>query len=151
MNPLTPTLVNAIANKSTPHISHIFNHIHYINRKNKDDHGNIENFQDDLCKALNSQNQTPGYKWYKEYKINSTKIVVPQRFIGVDDSVDILGHGGDNDPICIIEIDASRADQVAKKILSRTALFGLLHPIIYVSLMYPDTQKGFNQCIKHIN
>ncbi len=40
----------------------------------------------------------------------------------------------------IIELDKPRADQVAKKMFSRMALF-LKHKIIYVVICYPGTER----------
>lgn len=52
----------------------------------------------------------------------------------------------------IIEIDNLRADQVAKKVLSRTAAFSN-KSIIYVSLCYDSkSAKGHkDECLKYIN
>lgn len=67
------------------------------------------------------------------------------------DRVDIFGRAK-GQPDWIIEIDATRADQVAKKFLSRLALWGLeeKRSIEYVAILYPDTQKGKNTCEKFI-
>lgn len=65
------------------------------------------------------------------------------------DTVDIIGV--DSDMIIIIEIDKHRADQVAKKFISRTAIF-VDKKISYISLCYPGTDRmSTNECIKYFN
>ena len=67
------------------------------------------------------------------------------------DSIDILGQPASTaNPKWIIEIDATRSDQVSQKILSRLALWGLKEPIKYVAILYPDTQKGKSACEKYL-
>src|SRR5574344_298455 len=99
----------------------------------------VKAFQEGVCDSLN--NLSNGYKWKTEYKI-------PNGIVG--DSVDIFGQKNGNKD-WIIEIDASRADQVAKKIVSRFALYGLNDPIQYVAIIYPGTENmPEEQCIKYL-
>lgn len=51
----------------------------------------------------------------------------------------------------VIEIDTTRADQVAKKFLSRLVLWGLNSPINYVAILYPDTRNGKPECEKFLH
>lgn len=108
----------------------------------KIDHTLVEQFQESVKNKLNANNN--GYKWDTE--------ITPQGR-SEKDSIDILGmarkHKKDN-PIWIIEIDATRSDQVSQKYLSRLALWGLKEPINYVALLYPDTQNGKNSCEKYL-
>lgn len=61
------------------------------------------------------------------------------------DSADIYGEIGDY--CVIVEIDATRADQIAKKLVSRTALI-LEKKIIYIALCYPRGGKNALQEVK---
>ncbi len=55
----------------------------------------------------------------------------------------------------ILEIDATRADQVAKKMLSRYFYANKIaenKPTVYVCLLYPGTDSmNPNECIKYMN
>lgn len=62
------------------------------------------------------------------------------------DAVDIFGTGG-KAPV-LVELDTSRADQVAKKFLSRSAIFE--EQIYYVTLCYPGTDRmNVSECMKY--
>jgi len=101
----------------------------------KNDHSYVDAFQMSICKALNSLKDS-GYKWETE-KTNEDNDFL--------DPVDILGETNNNKEEqhkWIIEIDASRHDQVAAKFLSRLAAWGKEKPINYVALLYKNTQKG---------
>ena len=54
--------------------------------------------------------------------------------------------------IVIVELDATRADQVAKKMLSRYYYADKYpKPVVYVCLLYPGTEKmNPNECIKYM-
>lgn len=54
------------------------------------------------------------------------------------DRIDIFGKGAGF--VVVLELDASRADQVAKKFVSRIALFPKTN-VYFVSLCYPGTKK----------
>ena len=65
------------------------------------------------------------------------------------DSIDIFGKG--NGFVVAIELDKNRADQVAKKLVSRMAI---LPPtsIYYISLCYPGTDKmNKSECEKYFS
>lgn len=107
--------------------------------REKGEHKKIEGFQEAITESLNVYpgNDIP---WKTEQKKGRR----PEQ-----DKIDILGKSEDEK--WIIEIDATRADQVAKKILSRVALWGLKFPINYVAILYPDTQTGEKQCKKYLH
>ena len=74
--------------------------------------------------------------WDIEYHFNS----------GHQDSIDIYAHNDDLQ--VIIEIDATRADQLAKKIVSRFT--DINQPTIYVALLYRGTAKmNAKECEKY--
>lgn len=114
---------------------------HHLTRDKTKDHGFIDNFQTALFEELNKR-KFANYNWDKEYKPLKRN---------VKDSCDI--YGSSRDGICIFEIDAARGDQVAKKFLSRMALWGLnpKKPLYYIALLYPSTQKqGKPECEKFV-
>ncbi len=77
--------------------------------------------------------------WKMEYK----------PLINAKDSIDIYGLSEDGDFKIVIELDAHRADQVAKKFVSRSALF-VNDNVIYLSVCYPGTKKmNKNECTKY--
>lgn len=97
-----------------------------------------ENVKDELNKAPN------GYDWEIEWQVKGRS----ER-----DSIDIFGQPTKGSPIgpnWIIEIDATRSDQVSQKLLSRIALWGLGQSIQYVAILYPDTQNGKSACEKYL-
>lgn len=76
--------------------------------------------------------------WKIEHRPNTT----------VRDSIDIFGEG--DEYVVVIELDKTRADQVAKKFVSRIAL---LHTrkIYFLSLCYPGTENmNHLECVKYI-
>lgn len=106
-------------------------------RSNKNDHSFIEQFQDGITRSL--QEMDSKYSWKTEHRFDGS----------IKDSVDIFGSKrGDKD--WIIEIDATRADQVAKKFVSRLALGGLSHSIVYVAVLYKSTQEDPSQSKKFL-
>lgn len=113
--------------------------ISYLKNANRD-HSHVVCFQEALTEWLNASGTQ--YTWCKEHK-EPTRI---ER-----DSIDVYGRAK-NSPDWIIEIDPTRADQVSKKMLSRFALWGMTKdsPIVYVALLYSDTQEGRNQSKKFI-
>lgn len=76
------------------------------------------------------------FEWKKEYKIGQNQ-----------DSIDIYGEY--DNQILIIELDKWRADQVAKKVLSRTSIL-IDKKIGLISLCYAGT-KNMNkrECVKY--
>ena len=128
------TIINHIIDAARSNCGYLRDH---LNREDPNDHSYIELFQHRIRDYL-AENTT--YKWKVEHK--------RQRRIE-EDSVDIMGTYN-NQPSFIIEIDASRGDQVAKKLLSRIDLWGLQKPIHYIALLYPDTQYGKVQSEKFV-
>ena len=102
------------------------------------DHSLVERFQESIKDNLNGMSS--GYVWEIEKKAKGRS----ER-----DSIDILGKSKGNSD-WIIEIDATRSDQVSQKLLSRMALWGLQSPVQYVAILYPDTQNGKKACEKYI-
>lgn len=102
------------------------------------DHSLVERFQESIKDNLNGMSS--GYVWEIEKKAKGRS----ER-----DSIDILGKAKGNSD-WIIEIDATRSDQVSQKLLSRMALWGLQSPVQYVAILYPDTQNGKKACEKYI-
>ena len=115
------------------------------------DHSLVEAFQRSITDSLNTASN--GYDWEME-KTAKGRLE--------KDSIDILGQPSTTltiktatstsiiNPKWIIEIDATRSDQVSQKLLSRLALWGLNEPIQYVAILYPDTQNGKNACEKYL-
>lgn len=117
------------------------------------DHKLVELFQDNIKNELNKAPN--GYDWEIEWKAKGRS----ER-----DSIDVFGQPTKTKgstmgkvtskpviaPNWIIEIDATRSDQVSQKLLSRIALWGLDTPIQYVAILYPDTQNGKSACEKYL-
>ena len=103
----------------------------HLSREKKNDHHFIKAFQNQLCDFLNNHTN---YTWTTEQK---------PKYRTEGDSIDILGVCP-GFPDYIIEIDATRGDQVAKKLFSRIALWGIVKDstVKYVALLYPNTQAG---------
>lgn len=96
----------------------------------------VDKFKNDLCHYL--EQELPNLQWRTEFP--SSKLV--------RDSIDIFGE---RDDCCIIiEIDKHRADQVAKKYISRTAVVDRKN--IYIAMCYPGTSSmNSNECKKYFN
>lgn len=105
---------------------------------NYNGHQWVELFQQGLCDNLTTM--ANGYNWSVEAEISSRN---------EGDRIDVYGHCTTQSD-WIIEIDATRADQVAKKILSRFALWGMSGSIEYVAILYPNTQNGKAECEKYL-
>lgn len=113
--------------------------VNHLKRTNLNGHDNIKKYQKDICVELSKT--VPNYLWEIEYKADQS----------VQDSIDIYGKPDDNkNKQVVIEIDASRHDQIATKFMSRLSLVGLNKPLLYVALLYPDTQNNINTCKKYI-
>ncbi len=101
----------------------------------------VKNFQIGLQNYLNN---VWGPKWEIEYK---------KPHCPFNDRVDIFYKSPRSGYNWIIEIDASRADQVAKKAFSRFSLFGSSSkttPFFYVAIVYPGTDNmSINEVIKY--
>ena len=95
----------------------------------------VDSFQTAICNKL--RKSIPNITWQTEYS--------PSK--GKRDSIDIFGSN--NDINIVIEIDKHRADQVAKKFVSRSALLNN-KSIFYISLCYPGTQNmNSTECVKY--
>ena len=106
------------------------------------DHKKVEAFQKRIKKELNKfKKSSKDYWWAIEQKC-------PGRL--EKDSIDILGRACYR-PKWIIEIDATRTDQVSQKLLSRLTLWGKKNPIQYVAILYPDAHnRGQSACEKYL-
>jgi hypothetical protein len=79
----------------------------------------------------------PEVKWSIEYRPSRTN----------RDSIDIFGQG--REFVVAIELDKNRADQVAKKFVSRVALLPAT-TVYFVSLCYPGTERmNRSECEKY--
>lgn len=97
-------------------------------------------FQENLCRELESN--MADYNWKTEEPHQSGKH---------RDRVDIYGVSTDQTKQIVIELDAHRADQVAKKFVSRAALFSDKETL-FVSLCYEGTKKmNKNECAKYFD
>ncbi len=95
----------------------------------------VGDFQKSICDELSKE--VPTIAWELEYSPKTEN----------RDSVDIYGKNGESN--VIIELDKHRADQVAKKFVSRSALFIGEH-VFYISLCYPGTSSmNSNECIRY--
>ena len=104
-------------------------------------HAWVSEFQKKLQENLSSGKN--GYTWETECPPSNS----------VHDRIDVCGvpkGSPKGTPKWIIEIDATRADQIAKKFVSRLALCGLGESINYVAIMYPDTANGKAECEKYL-
>ena len=99
----------------------------------------VARFQNDLCDKLSSE--IIEIEWELEYQPN----------IDARDAIDIFGIS--ENFVIAIELDKHRADQVAKKFISRSALLSN-KTIFFISLCYPgttnmqinETKKYFKYC-----
>lgn len=95
----------------------------------------VSNFQQSLYKMLSKS--FPQLKWKTEYLPSINK----------KDSIDIFGET--DSFVVAIELDKNRADQVAKKFVSRVALMPN-KKVYFISLCYPGTKNmNINECIKY--
>lgn len=101
-------------------------------------HSLVEEFQKSIKEILNDGSNEYSWEIEETAKGRSEK-----------DSIDILGKAK-NALNWIIEIDATRSDQVSQKLLSRMTLWGLKEPIQYIAILYPDTKNGKNACEKYL-
>lgn len=95
----------------------------------------VTNFQRSLCQKL--KDRVPGLGWKMEYAPSKNQ----------KDSIDIYGES--EDFVVAIELDKNRADQVAKKFVSRIALLPN-KKVYFLSICYPGTEKmNLNECVKY--
>lgn len=86
----------------------------------------VTELQNFILKILKEKHSD--FNWKTEYKVSNKR----------GDAIDIFGEKGNE--ILIIELDKWRADQVAKKIISRTALM-IDKKIGFISLCYAGTES----------
>lgn len=97
----------------------------------------VSEFQNYVKSIL--EHQVPEIEWITEHRVSCQN----------RDSIDIFGQG--QDFVVVIELDAHRADQVAKKFVSRMAILPLT-TIYYISLCYPGTKKmSKSECKKYFS
>lgn len=95
----------------------------------------VTKFQQSLCKKL--MDSIPSLKWRIEHAPSDSR----------KDSIDIYGET--KDFVVAIELDKNRADQVAKKFVSRVALMPN-KKVYFISLCYPGTKRmNMNECVKY--
>jgi len=95
----------------------------------------VNSFQDKVITELSIY--LPAINWQTEYSPNQAR----------RDSIDIYGEG--DGFVVAIELDKNRADQVAKKFVSRMALLPN-KKIYFISLCYPGTAKmNKPECVKY--
>lgn len=95
----------------------------------------VARFQQHVCDALGRG--LPAARWATEYQPSPSN----------KDSLDIFGRG--DDFLVAVELDKHRADQVAKKFVSRIAILPATR-IYYVSLCYPGTDRmNASECQKY--
>lgn len=95
----------------------------------------VASFQSFAASALKSSIQD--VEWSMEYSPSPKN----------RDSIDIFGRG--TGFVVVIELDKSRADQVAKKFVSRLALLPSTK-VYFVSLCYPGTERmNLSECEKY--
>lgn len=106
---------------------HIKDHLGRNMKDKSQDHKHIDAFQKDLFDDLKSNASQNKYRWKIEKKANGRT---------VRDRVDI--YGKNKQECCIIEIDATRIDQIAQKFVSRFAIYGLKKAkhLFYMSPFY---------------
>ena len=113
----------------------------HLVRANKQSHKYVDKFQENVCDILKNFYKNE-YKWIKEEKGEIGKF-----------SIDIYGQV-EGKKHCIIEIDATRIDQIAQKFLSRFALWGLnkKQQLLYVALLYlgPPAHRQIEDCWKYL-
>lgn len=99
----------------------------------------VSTLQNDIYAKL--ELQCKNINWELEHCPDSSK----------KDSVDIYGFSKSDNTHFVIELDAHRADQVAKKFLSRFSLF-IDQKVIYIALCYPGTKNmSIPECKKYFD
>ncbi|KQM19146.1 hypothetical protein [Chryseobacterium sp. Leaf201] len=130
-----------IENKSTKdtfgyqhNIIEVLNKIKYSAIKYK---GKVDELQAEIYDSL--VENIIGWNWKIEESISTQ----------YKDRVDIIGINQKDDSVIVLELDASRADQVAKKFISRQSLMADKN-ILYISVCYPGTKKmSRTECAKY--
>ncbi len=128
-----PILVSLISSITSIDCSDYFSE--HLGKSQKEQKSIVERFQNFTKSIL--EHEIPEVTWSLEYSHNHN----------TRDSIDIFGQG--QDFMVVIELDKHRADQVAKKFVSRIAI---LSPatIYFISLCYPGTKKmNKSECTKY--
>ncbi len=107
-----------------------------------DSHKEPDTFISDVKEYIESNPAYSQYTWEREFK--------PSIYHG--DSLDLFGKSNHkSDYSIVIEFDAHRADQVAKKFVSRVALLSDRN-IIYIAMCYPvKSEVSKKECEKYFN
>lgn len=142
----TEDIIEAIVQTLNANESSFRGHLSTSGNRN---HGKIESFQKELAQKLcqkglfekplsNNGCEYPLYKSISEWNTVNDR---------ADIRLEILGKEYE----LIIEIDATRADQVAKKMMSRFCYAALIKkPIVYVALLYQGTKSmNSDECKKY--
>lgn len=137
IHPLVISMCEAISTNNTK-MGCISKH---LERANKSDHRFIEQFQDEIRNYLDCV--SPKYCWKTEKKASRRK---------ENDSIDIYGEN--DKECCVVEIDATRIDQIAQKFVSRLSMWGLetKKPLLYVAVLYTgsESHRRKEDCEKYI-
>lgn len=115
----------------------VFSKDTYIRKYAKQKKTNVILLQENVCNYL--KETIADFEWECEYRKDNSEH---------NDKIDIFGKYAKSDLKVIIELDGVRPPQIAKKFLSRNALF-IEENIIYISLCYPCTEKNPNECLKY--
>lgn len=104
----------------------------------------VKDLQDNLAKAFKSVGDSAP-------EVSLSGLCSDEPYSTFNDSADILVKGEEGEPLIIVEIDATRADQVAKKMFSRFAYAKKAgRKLIYVALLYPGTEAmNVHECQKY--
>jgi len=106
--------------------------------KQSDQRARVTRSQDALTEHL--RKKLPEVHWQTEYCANGQEC---------NDAIDIYGERNRDGARVVIEMDKHRADQIAKKFLSRMALLDG-EGIIYVTFCYGGTKNmNRNECQKY--
>lgn len=107
---------------------------HHLGRSQREQGPVVQTFQQVLGRTLAAT--FPEMSWSLEHQNASGKA-----------AIDIFGKS--HETTVVIELDKHRADQVAKKFVSRSAMFKT-EKIYYISLCYPGTHKmNMTECVKY--
>ena len=110
----------------------------HIGAKQHEQRDIVARFQTALVEHLRWGQDLEGVEWRQEHSPNHA----------TRDSIDIFGTSGDR--LIAIELDKNRADQVAKKFVSRMAALPSTKQIYFVSLYYAGTDRmSPAECIKY--
>jgi hypothetical protein len=130
-----PILLSLISRITNIECSNYFSE--HLGKLQKGKKSTVSEFQDHVKSIL--EHTMPEIEWISEHRVS----------LHIRDSIDIFGQG--QDFVVVIELDAHRADQVAKKFVSRVAILSST-TIYYISLCYPGTKKmSIPECNKYFD